>query len=1451
MLFILLTASCLDAIGQTASTTQGCVPLEVTFTPPGGASSYFWNFGDGATSQLQSPTNTFINAGTYTVQFSNSAGGPVVGTVTINVYNKPVPTFTADPTSGCSPLPVQFTNTTVLSPGITITGYSWVYGDGGLGSGPNPTHTFSAAGSHYVSMGITTNLVTCNVTQIYPDQITVSQSPTTIFSTTPSPASACEPPLSVSFNNFSATGPGITYAWDFGNGATSTAQSPPAQVYTTNGNFIVTLQVTNAEGCTGQMQRLVTIGQPTTAFTVPAEVCPNDTLQLINESTPGTYLWTLPTGVVFQEGSFPNTPSPFVIFNGTGAQNITLQTTSANGQCTSQQTQTVTIQNPSAEFNTTPNIFCAMPATFNFTPVNLGYASYEWLFGDSATSAAITPAHTYINGDTTIYSWYRLMLFETRLIITTNIGCRDTVMHVDSVWMPNAVFFPSVSNGCAPLQVTFHDSSTSYQDIVEWKWHLGDGTIVTATNNAPQTVTYTQPGHYGTYLVIRNSAGCLDTSYTVVTQVGTPLTTAFTVDQTDICWGETVQFSNQTALADSVDAWHFYGEGYHQTHCWDNPEPSWTFNQITGPLDVTLTVEFNGCYSSTTQNALIHVYGPIADIFFTTNCEDPYTVHFENLSQDFTDFVWNFGDGATSVEMNPVHTFPDRGDYMVTLTVNNAGSGCATSVDTVYIKVREIRAQFISDTLLCLGLGNSFNASLSQDVHTECWGGYTWQFDRPGMRPITTTNPNQPIPMPISGEVEVTLIVKDLNDCRDTARATVRVFGIDAVFSPSDNTVCSTQEITMLNTSTSDTAITAYEWVLGAPGLVSDQAQPVFSYGSFTNDTLEVILTITNAIGCMDADTAYITMHQPVSSVGTAPAFPNICVGGTVNFSAANYTGGGSSLTFDWNFQDGTPNGSGQNVSHVFNTTGQFQVVMTFTEVGSGCGGTVNRTVNVQAYPQASFTTDADPSGIICSPQNVIFTNTTTASSPTSVFWDLGNGTTGVSNPMGTVYATSGSYSVVMTATTSYGCADSDTMALLVVGPQGGFVTDIDVICRGEAITFTIVDTAEVYTYIWDFGDGYSATNVSPVSHTYTFVPPSGLTVAKLIVSSVNGACPVQSEQEIYIHEVVARFERNGGLDTAICFQPYAFTNLSLNSDTYYWNFGDGTTTTAQNPPIHVYPAPGTYTVTLGVFNATLGCNDTMMLDVVLHPIPVVTAMGDTICEGQSADLLVTDVIAQASYLWTGSATINNPSLPNTSTSPMLTADFEVQVTDSNGCTSTDEATVVVVNPLVIPDFDTSIVIGDIINLPFNADPNVYYIQWTPSEGLSCTNCASPSLQPMVDVEYMLTVTDIRDCFTATATYKVEIKPETFIKLPTTFTPNGDGVNDIIYVEGWGIKELMEYQIYNRWGEMVFETNNKAVGWNGYYKGTLQNNDVYVFKVRALTWRDETQTLEGHINLMR
>jgi gliding motility-associated-like protein len=170
---------------------------------------------------------------------------------------------------------------------------------------------------------------------------------------------------------------------------------------------------------------------------------------------------------------------------------------------------------------------------------------------------------------------------------------------------------------------------------------------------------------------------------------------------------------------------------------------------------------------------------------------------------------------------------------------------------------------------------------------------------------------------------------------------------------------------------------------------------------------------------------------------------------------------------------------------------------------------------------------------------------------------------------------------------------------------------------------------------------------------------------------------------------------------------------------------------------------------------------------------------------------------------------------------------------------------------LVGINLDTSIVIGQYVTLPINNQNGLVNFNWTPTTGLSCLACSNPLVQPLDDIMYSAFVSDILGCFTATSTFKIHIFPETFVKLPTTFTPNGDGVNDVIYVQGWGLKDLLTFEIYNRWGELVFKTSELTEGWDGYYKGMLQNNDIYVYKVAAQTYRNTEISYEGHFNLMR
>ncbi|MBK9337591.1 MAG: PKD domain-containing protein [Lewinellaceae bacterium] len=277
---------------QTADVTKGCAPLPVQFTPPAGSTTFFWTFQDGGSSNLATPTNIFTTPGTYDVEFRETPAGPVVGTVSITVYPKPEIGFTAVPESGCIPLNVQFADTTQLAGDIQVLMHSWVFGDGGNGTGAAPTHVYNSVGSFTVSLELTTNYFTCNVTQVFLNRIRTGIKPVVNFTTVPSPAVACTPPLNVSFANTTTGGSGsLTYAWNFGNGNTSNLVDPPAQTYTQLGNFTVTLTATDAIGCSASTSRPVVVGQPVADFEVPDTVCIGSTVQFTNTSAPGIYQW--------------------------------------------------------------------------------------------------------------------------------------------------------------------------------------------------------------------------------------------------------------------------------------------------------------------------------------------------------------------------------------------------------------------------------------------------------------------------------------------------------------------------------------------------------------------------------------------------------------------------------------------------------------------------------------------------------------------------------------------------------------------------------------------------------------------------------------------------------------------------------------------------------------------------------------------------------------------------------------------------------------------------------------------------------------------------------------------------------------------------------------------------------------------------------------------------------
>ncbi|MDC1202482.1 gliding motility-associated C-terminal domain-containing protein, partial [Salibacteraceae bacterium] len=106
-------------------------------------------------------------------------------------------------------------------------------------------------------------------------------------------------------------------------------------------------------------------------------------------------------------------------------------------------------------------------------------------------------------------------------------------------------------------------------------------------------------------------------------------------------------------------------------------------------------------------------------------------------------------------------------------------------------------------------------------------------------------------------------------------------------------------------------------------------------------------------------------------------------------------------------------------------------------------------------------------------------------------------------------------------------------------------------------------------------------------------------------------------------------------------------------------------------------------------------------------------------------------------------------------------------------------------------------------------------------------------------------------CFEKEFTFRIRVEEKYSLDVPDAFSPNGDGVNDVIYARGWGVKELLEFTIYNRWGQEVFSTNSLHEGWDGNYRGKAQGMDTYAYIVKVERFSGDESTIEGFIELIR
>lgn len=1080
---------------QLANFDEGCIPLKVTFTPPAGASSFNWDFGNGASSTLQNPTQDYLTPGEFTVTFTD---GATQVTEVIKVYPKTVASFQADTLFGCAPLGVNFTSTSTIDPNAVITSVNWAFGDGQRGTGADVNHIYDSGRSATVGLTILSSTEGCGAFIEVSDYISISPAPEIAIAA--SPTSACEPPLIVTYTNSSPRNTSDTYAWDFDNGDTSTDYGVGAITFDTPGAYNTTFTITDDIGCSSDTMILVNIGGPLIDVALPDTICASPiAYQIVNNSSAGRHIWTFSSPA---DPPISSREDPMVVFPEEGTYTITYELTDLRGGCTSEETFTVYAEMPDADFTIDPLYTCELPTEITYTSASTNVTNVAWTLLDRGNGAEINDIGVEtvysVPRDTSTYGLNGQRIIDATIKVVNQRGCEASLTKSDTIFAPNARFNVDTTMGCAPLEVTFYDSlsiSAPSEEIINYTFIWGDGSMDSFTTNDSVTHTFAQAGEYDVVLLIENSAGCIDTSYAVPIHVGAPVVTDFTVDKTTICPGDTIEF---TATGDTtlIDAWHFDTDGSRMSHCADQRTARWEFGTETGMMTTTLTALYNGCPTVVEKTDLITVNGPIAKLDYEINCDEPFNVNFTNESFDATTVTWEFGEGNPSMDDNPTHVYSEIGDFEVILIATNSSTGCPESRDTNMVHIRIIEASFELEDHYCLGQMIQFDATTSTDVNATCWKGYTW-FPSDS-RPITTQDSIIDYEWMNPDTQTVELIVEDINGCKDTLRDTTIVFAPEAIAEVDPGRLCVPNTVEFRQNSTGNAPIVRWEWQYNGTD-TRDDPDFDFTYTEIPDnflpmdrsDSVNVQFIAFDSLNC--SDTLYWTLefYEPVSEIFVDD--PTICIGEELTFSASDFTEEGHFLTYEWSL-NGTPLNNTTNNGTATAGDGDFNISfpdpnilrVDFVEDSTGCEGSTVAEIFYQDIPDAGFTSPIDGNVLNC-PGEVDFVANSIGSQFTHE-WDPGDGGAPISG-LGSITYPYGrdTVTVSLTVETSFGCSNTSSKDYIFVAPQGEITATEVQICEGQQVTFDTTGTRDVDNFEFII-NGMNLSDEAPF--TYLFDEP-------------------------------------------------------------------------------------------------------------------------------------------------------------------------------------------------------------------------------------------------------------------------------------------------------------------------------------------------------------------------
>lgn len=584
----------------------------------------------------------------------------------------------------------------------------------------------------------------------------------------------------------------------------------------------------------------------------------------------------------------------------------------------------------------------------------------------------------------------------------------------------------------------------------------------------------------------------------------------------------------------------------------------------------------------------------------------------------------------------------------------------------------------------------------------------------------------------------------------------------------------------------------------------------------------EIHITVANcSVSAASLQTEYFSCNS----------FTNTFTNQSVNSAITSYLWdfGISGTTTDTSHQP-TP-------TYTYSDTGTYHIKLVVT-AGDDCVDSA--TAILKVYP--GFTPDFTVTGS-CVQHPYQFTDATVTRYGVvdSWNWNFGDVTTTADtshtqNPQ-YQYTDTTTASVQLIVTNSKGCIDTIAKSIPITARPVLTVPFKDtLICSIDTLLLSASGTG---SFSWT----PTATMINANTATPSVFPKD--TTAYIVTLSNNGC----TNTDTITVNVLDYITVNLPADTAICKTDNFTLQPVSQALQYLWSPGTWLSSTTVKNPVATPADSITYLVT-----ANLGkCQASAFIHVKVAPYPEVTAAGDTtICFAATTRLRATT--SASKYVWTPASSLLYAGTLTPVAGPQSTTTYLVTVSDTLGCPKTASDSVVVT---VIPRVnayagnDTSVVAGQPLQL--QASGGITYL-WSPATGLSSSAIAAPiaTLYGNIDsITYTVRVSTIEGCYADDRiTVKIyKTQPELFI--PTGFTPNSDGKNDVLKPILAGMQKLLYFNVYNRLGQLLFSTSQEGVGWDGTYSGIPQPPGTYVFMAQAIDYSNVTVTRKGTVVLIR